>query len=97
MHAAIITFTTTFIIRLTVCVFVTFLITFVILKRKFEKIHKTTHQPTQLMPVYETVNTLAITKSDVKLQANPAYGTSGGVVMDDNPAYQSYNWSIYTL
>ena len=47
------------------------------------------------MPVYETVNTPAITKSDVKLQANPAYGTSGGVVMDGNPAYQSCNWSIY--
>ena len=43
------------------------------------------------MPVYETVNTPAITKSDVKLKANPAYGTSGGVVMDGNPAYQSCN------
>ena len=45
------------------------------------------------MPVYETVNTPAITKSDMKLQANPAYGTSCGVVMDDYPAYQSCNWS----
>ena len=43
------------------------------------------------MPVYETVNTPAITKSDVKLQANPAYGTSGEVVMDDYPTYQNCN------
>jgi len=43
------------------------------------------------MPVYETVDTPAITKSDVKLQTNPAYGTSGGVVIDDYPAYQSCN------
>ena len=83
------TFTITFIITLTVSVVITFLITFVIVKRKFEKIYKTTHQPTQQMPLYETVITPAITKSDVKLEANPAYGTSDRVIMNDNPAYQS--------
>ena len=28
-------------------------------------------------------------KADVKLQPNPAYGTSHNVVMDTNPAYES--------
>jgi len=67
------------------------LVTFVIVKKKFEKIYKTTHQPTQQMPVYETVSTTCITKSDMKLEANPAYGTSDRVAMNDNPAYQSCN------
>ena len=87
--AVAVTFTITFIITLTVSVVITFLITFVIVKRKFEKIYKTTHQPTQQMPLYDTVITPAITKSDVKLEANPAYSTSDRVVMDNNPAYQS--------
>ncbi|XP_065890845.1 uncharacterized protein [Dysidea avara] len=87
--AVAVTFTITFIITLTVSVVITFLITFVIVKRKFEKIYKTTHQSTQQMPLYETVITPAITKSDVKLEANPAYGTSDRVAMNDNPAYLS--------
>ena len=41
------------------------------------------------MPLYETVITPAITKTDVKLEANPAYGTSDRVAMNDNPAYLS--------
>jgi len=87
--AVAITFTITFLITLTVSVVITFLVTFVIVKRKFKKIDKTTHQPIQQMPTYETVSTPAITKSGVKLEANPAYGTSDRVVMNDNPAYQS--------
>jgi len=81
-------FTITFIVTLTVSVIITF-VTFVIVKKKFEKIYKTTYHPTQQMPVYETVST--ITKSDMKLEANPAYGTSDRVAMNDNPAYQSCN------
>jgi len=85
--AVAMTFTITFIVTLTVSVIITFLITFVIVKKKFEKIYKTTYQPAQQIPVYETVST--ITKSDMKLEANPAYGTSDRVAMNDNPAYQS--------
>ena len=43
----------------------------------------------QQMPLYDTVITPAITKSDVKLEANPAYSISDRVTMDNNPAYQS--------
>ena len=31
-----------------------------------------------------------VTKEDLELQPNPAYGTSNNVVMDTNPAYESY-------
>jgi len=79
----------TFLVTLTVSIVIIFLVTFVIVKKKLEKNYKTTHQPTQQMPVYETVSTSAITKSDMKLEANPAYGTSDRVAMNDNPAYQS--------
>jgi len=81
----------TFIVTSTVSVIITFLITFVIVKKKFEKVYKTTHQPTQQMPVYETICIPAIIKSDVKLEANPAYGKNDRVAMNDNPAYQSCN------
>ena len=30
-----------------------------------------------------------VTKNDLELQPNPAYGTSSKVVMDTNPAYES--------
>ena len=31
---------------------------------------------------------------DMKLQPNPAYGTSDKVVMDNNPAYQLMKWFV---
>ena len=30
-----------------------------------------------------------VTKDDLELQPNPAYGTSHTVIMDTNPAYES--------
>ena len=41
----------------------------------------------QIFPPGQTV-----TKNDVELQPNPAYGTSHEVTMDTNPAYKSYKW-----
>ena len=54
-------------------------------------------------PAYDTTNTIIYEepvcrsshtrdKADIMLQPNPAYGTSGHVVMDTNPAYESYKW-----
>ena len=31
-----------------------------------------------------------VTKTDMELQPNPAYGTSHKVIIDTNPAYESY-------
>ena len=39
--------------------------------------------------LYEPVSSPSHITNDMELQQNPAYGTSGKVVMDDNPAYES--------
>ena len=43
----------------------------------------------QIIPPDQT-----ITKNDMELQPNPAYGTSHKVTMDTNPAYESYKWLV---
>ena len=42
--------------------------------------------------LYEQVSlpSHTVTKDDLELQPNPAYGASNNVVMDTNPAYESY-------
>ena len=68
-------------------------------KRTLEKTiaNNTTHNPNDpiLVPqekvLYEEVclPSHTVTKNDLELQSNPAYGTSDKVVMDTNPAYVS--------
>ena len=40
--------------------------------------------------IYDTVQPPSHNTEDIKLQQNPAYGTSDKVIMDNNPAYESY-------
>ena len=40
--------------------------------------------------LYEPVSSPSHTTNDVELQPCPAYDTSGKVIMDNNPAYESY-------
>ena len=40
--------------------------------------------------IYDMVQLPSHTANDMVLQPNPAYGASGKVIMDDNPAYGSY-------
>ena len=46
----------------------------------------------QIIPPDQTV-----TKTDMELQPNPAYGTSHKVIIDANPAYESYKWLVLTM
>ena len=89
---ATITFTLTFIITLTVTAIVTFVMTYYCIKKKFETEFKQNSQPPQETALYEPVSlsNKTITKDDIELQPNPAYGTSDKVIMDTNPAYESY-------
>ena len=66
---------------------------YICVKRRFEKTlqdHLKDKQQNktvlyeQIVPPDQTV-----TKNDVELQSNPAYGTSHKVTMDINPAYES--------
>ena len=77
----------TFILTLTVSVIITFIVTYMIVKRKYDNMLQET---TGKHPLYETIHPPSHTTNDMELQPNPAYGTSDKVIMDNNPAYESY-------
>ena len=87
----------TFILTLTVTAIITFIVTYVCVKRTFDKANNTHnlkhHSPgPQEKVLYEHMRlpSHTVTKNDLELQPNPAYGTSHKVIMDTNPAYASY-------
>jgi len=79
----------TFILSVTVTAIITFIATYICVKRIFENADKPNNQD---KTSYEEVSlpSHTITKNDLELQPNPAYGTSDKVIMDTNPAYESY-------
>ena len=86
---AAITFVLTFIITLTATAIVTFVVMYVCIRKQYEK--ACNNQSPQDKVLYEqvTLPSQTITKNDLELQPNPAYGTSHKVIMDTNPAYES--------
>ena len=83
----------TFILTLTVTAIITFIVTYVCVKRTLENAHNAHNlkQSPQEKIIYEEVcpPSSTVTKNDLELQPNPAYGTSHKVIMDTNPAYES--------
>ena len=85
----------TFILTLTVTAIITFIVTYVCVKRTLDKAstHNLKHHSPSLQEkvLYEQVRlpSHTVTKNDLELQPNPAYGTSHKVTMDTNPAYES--------
>ena len=90
---AVITVAVTFIVSVTATAIITFIVAYVCVKRTFEKANNT-HNPNEPMPqekvLYEQVciPSKTVTKNDLELQPNPAYGTSYTVIGDINPAYE---------
>ena len=80
-----------FIVSVTTTAVITFIVTYVCVKRKFEYMSNPKHQSTQEKVLYEQVKSPSstITKNDLELQPNPAYGTSYKVTMDTTPVYES--------
>ena len=83
----------TFIVSVTATAIFTFIVAYVCVKRIFEKANNT-HNLNKPMPqekeLYEQVCIPSnITKNDLELQPNPAYGTSDKVITDTNPAYET--------
>ena len=82
----------TFIITLTATAIVTFIVTYICcVKKQYESPNNNQLQAPQEKVLYEQVclPSHTVTKNDVELQPNPAYGTSHKVIMDTNPAYES--------
>ena len=91
---AVITFTVTFILTLTATAIITFIVTYLCVKKTFEKannVKKANDPPPQEKVIYEQVGlpSHTVTKVDLELQPNPAYGTSHRMIVDSNPAYES--------
>ena len=90
----VITFAVSFIVSVTATAIITFNVAYVCVKRTFEKANNT-HNPNDPMPQEKVLHeqvcipSKTVTKNDLELQPNPAYGTSCNVVMDTNPAYES--------
>ena len=81
----------TFILTLTITAIITFIVTYyACVKRTLDKTdtHDDNMQLLQEKLVYEEVH--PPTKNDLELQPNPAYGTSHNIIMDTNPAYESF-------
>ena len=82
----------TFTLTLTLSVVITFIVTYMIVKRKYEKGSQDTIGKHPIVStdkvLYEPVSPPSNTAND--MEKNPAYGTSGKVIMDNNPAYESY-------
>ena len=83
----------TFIVSVTATAIISSIVTYYIcVRRKFKAVYNPQHQSQQEKVLYEQVgpSSHTITKKDLELQANPAYGTSHNkVIMDTNPAYES--------
>ena len=78
----------TFILTFTTTAVVTFIVTCIFIKKN---VHNPNDQSPQDKVLYEQVgpSSHTISKNDLELQPNPAYASSGKVVMDTNPAYES--------
>ena len=82
-----------FTVTLFVTAIVTFVVTYICVKKKLTSItqHPSGKQSTNTI-VYDTVSppSQKSNKRGLEMQPNPAYGVSHKVVMDANPAYESY-------
>ena len=90
---AIITFAVTFIIAMAI---ITFIITYICVKKNCKGVYNLNNQPPQEKVLYEEVGSpnQTIVNSDVKLQLNPAYGTSTSYNVNmnhTNPVYEICN------
>ena len=86
----------TLILTLTVTAIITFIVTYcVCVKRTLHKANAHNLKQQSLGPQEEVLHeqvclpSHTVTKNDLKLQPNPAYGTSHKVIMDINPAYET--------
>ena len=88
-----------FAVILVLCIIITALITFIVtcvcIKRKYKKAYAdhSKSQSTQGKTSYETVGHTSgtITKNDLELHPNPAYGSGSKMTMNANPAYKTCN------
>ena len=88
--AVVITFAVTFIVSITAIAIITFIVTYFCVKRRFVNANPQYQSPQEKV-LYEQVNSPShtISKDDLELQSNPAYGTGHEVIKDTNAVYES--------
>ena len=86
----VITFTVTFILTLTATAIITFIVTYFCVKRRLVNANPQYQSPQEKV-LYEQVNSPShtISKDDLELQSNPAYGTSHEIIKVTNAVYES--------
>ena len=92
--AVAITFVVTFILTLAATAIITSIVIYYVKRTyKNDNTRSPNQQPSQDKILYEQMDlpSHTVTKNDLKLQPNPAYGTSHKVIMDTNPGYESCN------
>ena len=94
--AVAITFVVTFILTLAATAIITSIVIYYVCVKRTYKNDNTrcpNQKPSQDKILYEQMDlpSHTVTKNDLKLQPNPAYGTSHKVIMDTNPGYESCN------
>ena len=88
--AVLITFGITFILTLIITAVITFIVTYICVKRKFKKIlqdmkDKQKSETALYEQIVQPSNT--VTKDELELQPNPAYGSSHKVTIYSNSTY----------
>ena len=88
--AIVITFIVTFVVSVAAASIITFIATYLCLKKKFESVKRQSPDAQQKV-LYEEMSPLSqtITKNDMEAKSNPAYGMNPMVIMNVNPAYES--------
>jgi len=81
----------TFVVTLIVTAIITFIVAYICVKRASNNTNKLNSPSPQEKVLYAVSSpSHTITKNDLELQPNPAYGTGNKVIMDANPAYESH-------
>ena len=73
----------------------------VCIRRKYKRDYAKFQSPPDNKPSYQPVtvgqSTGTITKNELELHPNPAYGAGDKMKMNSNPAYNTCNWSYHEL
>ena len=90
MAAVVITFAVILIVSVTATAIIAFIVTYYCVKRKFVNTNPNSQSPQEKV-LYEQVNSPShsITKDDLEMQKNPAYGSNSEALKGTIPVYES--------
>lgn len=82
-----------FIVAIIITAIITYIVTYICVKHKFKKLVQDTEDKQQNIVLVDGSvgpSNQITTKEDLELQHNPAHGSIDKIIMDTNPAYETY-------